>query len=140
MRARLLATLLLVCLLHLLLAPGVMLRGLSGALLTRASHASQTPVTGLRVFLRCRIGRLRFPGFMTMLVLASLHVWTWSLKLPWALFLGECSPHALSCDGSSGRGASPVHSERCLLQLLTRCMLTALRHAPHMQGSHGNAR
>ena len=54
------------------------------------------------------------------------------LELPWALFLGECSPCALSCDDFSGRAASPGHSEICLF-ICWPNVATALRHVPHVK-------
>ena len=117
--ARLLARLLLVHLLCLLLAPGVMLWGLSGALLTHTSCASQTPIAGLRVFLRCRLGRLQFPGMMTLLVLAS-SVFGLGAWAPMGTFLRRMLTTRTFLWWFLGKRGQPGALGKVLLQLLTR--------------------
>ena len=56
---------------------------------------------------------------------------------PGALFLGECSLCALSCDIVMGGGANPEHSLMCLF-ICWPDEVMALRQAPHMK-LHCNA-
>ena len=117
---RLLAGLLLVRLLCLLLAPGVTLRGLSGALLTHAGHTSQMPIAGLRIFLRCRIGRLRFPRMTTLLVLAS-SVFGLGAWAPMGTFIRQILTTHTFLWWFLGKRGQPGALGRVLLQLFTQC-------------------
>ena len=52
------------------------------------------------------------------------------LELPWALFLGECPPHTLSCDDSIRKSGQPRALGKVPLQLLTWHVLHALEACP----------
>ena len=62
------------------LPPGVMLRGLSFTLLTRAGCVSPMPIASLRIFLGCHIRLVVTSQNDDFSCSCFLHVWTWSLN------------------------------------------------------------